>query len=197
MKKEDLIKLGLDEELADKVAEASAEELKGFVPKKRFDEVNDAKKQLEADVSERDEQLESLRKVDAEGLEAEIQRLQDENKAKQEKYEAEVKQIKIDNAVHLALTNSKAKNLKAARALLDLENAELDGDSVKGLDEQLKQLMESEESKFLFDTEVKTPALKGASPGQSANPDNKKVDVTKMNYEELAAYMEQNPDAEV
>lgn len=33
MKKEELVKLGLDEETAEKVANASAEELKGFVPK--------------------------------------------------------------------------------------------------------------------------------------------------------------------
>ena len=33
MKKEDLVKLGLDEETAKKVADASAEELKGFIPR--------------------------------------------------------------------------------------------------------------------------------------------------------------------
>ena len=40
MKKDELIKLGLTEELAAKVESASAEELKGFIPKSRFDEVN-------------------------------------------------------------------------------------------------------------------------------------------------------------
>ena len=38
MKKEELVKLGLTEEDAEKVAKASEEELKGFVPKSRFDE---------------------------------------------------------------------------------------------------------------------------------------------------------------
>ena len=41
MKKEDFLKLGLTEELAVKAAEASTEELKGFIPKNRFDEVNE------------------------------------------------------------------------------------------------------------------------------------------------------------
>jgi len=72
MKKEDLIKLGLDEKMAQKVADTFAEYLKGFIPKSRFDEVNEAKKKLEQDIKTRDEQLEALKKIDAEGLQAEI-----------------------------------------------------------------------------------------------------------------------------
>lgn len=37
-KKEEFVKLGLDEETAAKCEAASAEELKGFIPKARFDE---------------------------------------------------------------------------------------------------------------------------------------------------------------
>ena len=40
MKKEEFVALGISEELAKKAADASAEELKGFVPKTRFDEVD-------------------------------------------------------------------------------------------------------------------------------------------------------------
>ena len=59
MKKEDLMKIeGMTDDLAAKVAEASAEELKNFIPKTRFDEVNEAKKNAEALVKERDKQLE-------------------------------------------------------------------------------------------------------------------------------------------
>ena len=45
MKKEDLIALGLTEEQIEKVLNANSEQLKGFIPKARFDEVNNAKKQ--------------------------------------------------------------------------------------------------------------------------------------------------------
>ena len=61
MKKEELVKLGLTEEDAEKVAKASEEELKGFVPKARFDEVNEAKKHAEESVKERDKQIEGLK----------------------------------------------------------------------------------------------------------------------------------------
>jgi len=168
MKKEDFIKLGFTEEQAEKAAEASAEELKGFIPKVRFDEVNNSKKQLEADIKTRDEQLEALKAVDAEGLKAEIEKLQGENKTAKEKYEADLKKIQIDNAVEKALMGAKAKNIKAVKALLDLENAELDGESIKGLDDQLKKLQEGEDSKFLFEaTDTKNQNIfKGIKPGE-------------------------------
>lgn len=166
MKKEDFIKLGFTEEQAEKAAQASAEELKGFIPKTRFDEVNESKKQLEADIKTRDEQIESLKKVDAEGLKAEIEKLQGENKAAQEKYEADMKKIQIDNAVEKALVGAKAKNIKAVKALLDLEKAEMDGENIKGLDEQLKKLTESEDSKFLFDIGETKPNITGVKPGE-------------------------------
>jgi len=171
MKKEDLIKLGLTEEMAQKVGDAFAEYLKGFIPKSRFDEVNEAKKQLEKDIKTRDEQLEALKKIDAEGLQAEIEKLQKENKAAKEKYEAELKQLQLNNAVEKALIAAKAKNIKAVKALLDLESVELDGETVKGLDEQVKKLQESDDSKFLFDIDAKSnnnkqPQFKGFNPGE-------------------------------
>lgn len=168
MKKEDFLKLGFTEEQAEKAAEASAEELKGFIPKARFDEVNNSKKQLEADIKTRDEQLEALKAVDAEGLKAEIEKLQGENKTAKEKYEADLKKIQIDNAVEKALMGAKAKNIKAVKALLDLEKAELDGETIKGLDDQLKKLQEGEDSKFLFEaTDTKNQNIfKGIKPGE-------------------------------
>jgi len=171
MKKEDLIKLGLDEEIAQKVADAFAEYLKGFIPKSRFDEVNEAKKKLEQDIKTRDEQLEALKKIDAEGLQAEIEKLQKENKATKEKYEAELKQIRLNNAVEKKLIASGAKNIKATKALLDLESVELDEDgNVKGLDEQIKQLQENEDSKFLFNIPSSNKQqFKGFKPGESSD----------------------------
>ena len=170
MKKEDFLKLGLSEEQAIKAAEASAEELKGFIPKSRFDEVNEQKKKLDEDIKIRDKQLEELKKVDAEGLKAQIEKLQDENKTAKEKYQAEIKQIQLDNAVEKALINAKAKNTKAVKALLDLEKVELDGETVKGLDDQIKKLTEGEDSKFLFDLETSgKPSFKGIKPGEKTD----------------------------
>lgn len=198
MKKEDLIKLGLDEETATTIAAASATELTGYIPKVRFDEVNTAKKQLELDIVTRDGQLDTLKKStgDVEALKKTIETLQGENTTSKTKYDADIKNIKITNAVDAALTAAKAKNLKAAKGLLDLSKVELDAEgNVKGLAEQIKSLTEAEDSKFMFDGEVKKTKFKGTNPGETGKEDlDDRVDTSKMNYEELAAYMTENPE---
>ena len=49
MEKQKLLDLGLTEEQADKVLAENKTQLEGFIPKARFNEVNDAKKKLETD----------------------------------------------------------------------------------------------------------------------------------------------------
>ena len=176
MNKEDLLKLGLTEEQAEKVLSANTEQLKGFIPKARFDEVNNAKKQAEKDLSERDMQLETLKNStgDIETLKNTIKQLQDENKASKEQYEANISKIKLDNAIDNALGNAKAKNSRAVRALLDMEKIKFENDNLSGLDEQLKALKEAEDSKFLFE-EIKEPAkpsFSGVEPGASTGETN-------------------------
>ncbi|MFC4355314.1 phage scaffolding protein [Chryseomicrobium palamuruense] len=202
MKKEDFLKLGFSEEDAQKAADASAEELKSYIPKSRFDEVNTEKKRLETDIQERDTQIETLKNSteDVEGLKKQITTLQEENKTKDEQRAAEIKQVKTDAAISAALAASKAKNEKAVRALLDLdlEKVEFNDDgSIKGLADQLKTLTEAEDSKFLFETGTQQQ-MKGAVPGETGkeNPDGK-VDISKMNYDELAKYLDENPDADI
>lgn len=203
MKKEDLVKLGLDDETAKKVADASTEELKGFIPKARFDEVNNDKKKLELDVRERDTQLETLKNStgDVEGMKKQIETLQADNKTKDEAHASEIKQLKVESAVNAVLSASKAKNAKAVKALLDIDMTKVefgDDGSIKGLEDQIKKLQGAEDSKFLFDTETKKTKVKGAEPGETGKEDpDTKVDITKMSYEELAAYMAENPDAEI
>lgn len=111
MKKEDFLKLGVEEELAGKLAEASADELKGFIPKTRFDEVNNELKAVKETISERDKQLEELKKSsgDNEALKKQIADLQKANKEASAAHEAEMQKLKIDSAVDRALIEAKAK----------------------------------------------------------------------------------------
>lgn len=195
MTKKELIELGLSEEDAKKVEEASKEELKVYVPKERFDEVNNRKKQLESDVTERDKQLEELKKNvgNAEDLTKQIETLQSENKANNEKHEAEVREIKITNAIEKSLTGAKAKNIKAVKALLELENVDLleDG-TIKDLDKQIQTLKESEESSFLFNSDENNTNFKGFKPGEG-NQNSTPKDPSQMTYSELCEFMESNP----
>ena len=199
MKKEEFVKLGIDEETAKKLETASLEELKGYIPKARFDEVNTAKNTAEALVKERDGQLETLKNStgDVEAMKQQIATLQADNKAKDEAHAAEIKQLKIDNAVEAALTGAKAKNNIAVKALLkDLDKAELleDG-TIKGLAEQIEALQK--DADYLFDTK-NSVKVKGAKPGEAGNEGGDKgVDTSKMTYSEMMAYLAENPDAKV
>ena len=201
MKKEEFVKLGISEDLAAKAEAASQEELKGYIPKARFDEVNNEKKKLELDVRDRDGQLETLKNStgDVEAMKQQIATLQADNKAKDEAHAAEIKQLKIDAAIESALTGAKAKNNTAVKALLkDLDKAELGEDgTIKGLAEQIEALQKSDE--YLFEAkETKKTQVKGAKPGESGNEDGDHgVDTSKMTYSELAAYMAEHPDAKI
>ena len=156
MKKENFLKLGLDDELAEKAAQASGEELKGYIPKSRFDEVNNRIKTLEADLQTRDDQLEQLKKVDSASLQQTITDLQTENANLKSQHDAELKKVRFDAALELALTNAKAKLPKAVKSYLDIdpEKAEFAEDgSIVGLSDMIKRLQESEDTTILIESE--------------------------------------------
>lgn len=199
MRKDELTKLGLDDATAERVAAASAEELRGYVPKSRFDEVNTAKKAAEEQVRERDEQMESLKAAGSvEDLKGQIAALQADNKAKDEAHAAELRRVRVEADVEAALTEAKARNHKAVRALLDLEKAELGEDGkVKGLREQIAALAKGVDSGFMFQTVTK-PSFKGAKTGEAGAEDGDRgVDTSRMSYDELCAYLAQNPDVKL
>ena len=200
MKKEEFVKMGVDEELAAKLETASLEELKGYIPKSRFDEVNNEKKKLELDVRDRDGQLETLKNStgDVEAMKKQIADLQEANKKAADEHAAEIHQLKVDAAIEAALSAAKAKNATAVKALLkDMDKAELQEDgTIKGLKEQIEALQKSDE--YLFEAKDSKKKMKGAAPGEGGKEDgDDKVDFSKMTYDELSAYLEQNPDAKL
>lgn len=198
MTKEKLMEWGLTEEQANKVMEG----LNGsFVTKTRFNEVNTELQTAKKTIGERDQQLEALKKStgDTEALQTQITQLQADNAQQKKAHEAEIKALKIGNAVDMALTNAKAKNNTAVKALLAafLEKAELaDDGTVKGLDDEIGKLTKGEDTTFLFDTSGKAK-FKGAKAAEKSDPHNQPTgdDLSKMSYDELCKYMEENPDA--
>ena len=187
MLKEKLTEIGLTDEQIEKVMINVAE---NYVLKEKFEEINEQLKKANIEIKTRDKQLEELEKVDVDGLNAEIKRLREENKANMEANETAIKKLKIDNAVEKALINAKAKNLKAVKALLELDNAELEGNSIKGLDKQIKKLMESDDSSFLFENSNNKPAeFTGIRPNDGISQTKSQEDMT---YTELCAYYENN-----
>ena len=101
MKKEELIAKGLTEEQAKTVMDIYTEEMKGLIPKSRFDEVNMAKADLEKQVADRDKQLKALKDEakDSEALQTKITELEDANKATKKAYEDKIRDMKLTSAI--------------------------------------------------------------------------------------------------
>lgn len=173
MNKEQFIALGFTEEQADKAATASQEELKGFVPKTRFDEVNEAKKTAEKDVADRDKQIDDLSKTAglSEDLKKQIETLKTENQTAKEKYESDLQEVKISNAISAALAG-KVHNEKVVTGLIDKTKLVLGEDGkIVGLGEQLTGLKTSDA--YLFKEEENKEAGGGAGGfklGGGGNP---------------------------
>lgn len=175
MTKQELEELGLDAQQADKVLSINKADVEA-AGKEADTEVANLKKQ----VKERDKQLETLKASagDNEELKKQIKQLQEDNKTQAETHEKELTQLKIDTAVDKALTEGGAKNNKAVRALLNLDDAALSDDGiVKGLSEQIEKLKSDESSKFLFnESKPSQPTFTGFQPGSSSMvPDSKQA----------------------
>lgn len=171
MKKEDLIAMGLTEEQAKKVMDS----IDGnFVTKARFNEVNEENKTLKKSVSDRDKQLEDLKKSsgDNAALQQQISDLQKANADQQKAHETELNQLKLDNAVEVALSGAKAKNSKAVKAMLDMAKVKIGEDGkLSGFDEQIEALKKSDG--WMFDADQQTQQqFTGFQPGASSTVPN-------------------------
>lgn len=201
MNKQQLLDLGLTEEQATKAEVEIKKELEAYIPKVRFEEVNNAKKDLEKTVKERDTQLNDLKSKtgDNETLKKQIEDLQKDNKKKDDVHKAELKDLQISNAIKLAIAD-KAQDAELVAGLFDKSKLILGDDgTVTGLDEQLKTLIKGKP--FLFKAaedntqqNQNQTIFKGMKPGESNNnlPDPNKPTGTPSIKSALTAMFQNN-----
>lgn len=172
MNKEELIAMGLTEEQAKKVMDS----LDGnFVTKTRFNEINEENKTLKKSVSDRDKQLEDLKKSsgDNAALQQQISDLQKQNADQQKAHDEELAKLKLDNAVEIALSGAKAKNGKAVKAMLDMSKVKLGEDGkLSGFDEQIEALKKSDSYMFDVQQQQTQQQFTGFQPGASSTVPN-------------------------
>lgn len=158
MNREALKAMGLTDEQVESVMKEHGKSVNEL--KEQANEVDTLKAQnedLTKQLTARDEQLEELKKVDAEGLKAKIGELQTANEATKTEYEEKLHKQAFEFKLREALTDAKVRNPKAVQALLDVESIKLDGDKLLNLDSQLEALKESDA--YLFEQE-NTPGHK-------------------------------------
>lgn len=189
MKRKFLEDLGIEKDAIDKIMAENGRDIENA--KADNESLKAELAQAQDTIAERDKQLKELKSAagDNEALTAKIAELEAINKDAAVKHKEELNTLKISAAVDMALTKSGARTMKAVKALLDMGSIKLDKEgNVIGIEEQIKNLTEGEDTKYLFNTEP----FKGARVGNSEDaPAGKSVD--EMTYTELAAYMEANP----
>lgn len=170
---EELVKLGLTEDLAKKVFGAVEQEyVKSgmYIPKAKFDEVIAEKNGLKAQVDQASADLQKLKK-EAEGndaLKQTIDELQKQHKAEEAKHAAEL----LDLRKRAAITGDLAPiahNPTDILGFVDLAKVSIDanGAIVGGWDEQKKQLIASKPYMFKATPGAPNP---GTPPPFSGNP---------------------------
>lgn len=157
--KEKLQEMGIAEDIANKIIEDIN---KDYVPSYRYKEVKDSIDSLNEEISKRDKQIEGLKKHSGnkEELEAEINKLKEQNKKDKEEAENILKATKKDNAITEYLYGQKVNNINVVKKLLNGDDIKFEDEKLIGIDEQLKTMREDSSLKSLF-SESK---FKGASP---------------------------------
>lgn len=168
MTRDELKELGLAEEQIEKVMASHGKALNNY--KEKADkadglegQISDYKDQLK----DRDSQLEELKKkaTGNEDLLAQIEQLKEDNAAAQKELQQKLDKQAFDFSLEKALTAEKVKNPKAVKALLDVEKIKLDGETMLGLEDQLKAIKESDAYLFESDEGEKGDGPRIVPPG--------------------------------
>ncbi|KRL87806.1 phage scaffolding protein [Limosilactobacillus ingluviei] len=150
MKREELKELGLNDDQIAAVMTSYGKEVNPL--KEQVDSLTSERDNLKQQVSDRDGQLDDLRKNAGknEELEATIKQLQEDNKAAAAKYQNDLAAKEKGFKIEGALRDAKAKNVKAVLSLIDTEKVSVQKDgTLDGLTDQIEAVKKSDS--YLFD----------------------------------------------
>ncbi|EAE3852793.1 phage scaffolding protein [Listeria innocua] len=191
MERDFLKELGLEKETIDSIM---AEHGKSIQNEK--DKVTSAEAErdgLKSQLAQRDDDIEAL-KTDSgtsKSLKTQLETLQDNYETLKKDSEAKLVETRKGAALDLALANAKARNPKAVKALLDNDKLELTDEGLKGLDEQLGALQESDA--YLFAQESENVAPKWGINGNQTNNNPASKSLADYSYQELADLKASDP----
>ena len=169
MKREELKELGLNDDQIAAVMTSYGKEVNPL--KEQVDSLTSERDSLKQQVSDRDGQLDDLRKNAGknEELEATIKQLQEDNKAAAAKYQNDLAAKEKGFKIEGALRDAKAKNVKAVLSLIDTEKVSVQKDgTLDGLTDQIEAVKKSDS--YLFDAENAGQPIKFG--GNFGNGDN-------------------------
>lgn len=169
MKREDLIKLGIAEDVVDKIMALHGTDIEAH--KTKLTAAETERDGLKTQLTEANKAIDGFKALKVE----DIQKAAEDWKAKAEQAAkdsaAQLSALKFDHALDGALTGAKAKNLKAVKALLQMDGLKLneaDG-SILGLKEQLDKIVADND--YLFTSDNPDPQIVAPGNNKSVNAD--------------------------
>ena len=151
-----------------------------FIPKSRFDQVNDDKKAYKSQVEKLQADLEGVSKKagEVDGLNTVITELKQSLETK----DKEISDRELNYSLDSALKDAKCKNTKALKALLDMEGIKYQEGKLYGLENQLTSLKESDSYLFDLDTPPSSTGGIGGFPRGGGQPTVTKEQFRGMSY---------------
>lgn len=163
MKKEELIALGIAEDVADKIFAIHGKDIAKL--QTAADTAKTESEGLKTQLTEAGATIEGFKKMDVDGIKAAADEWKQKAADAQAEATKQIAALKYDHALEGALSAAQVKNAKAVKALLDanaLKFNDADG-SIVGLDDQLKKVKETDS--YLFTDTTPVPVIvKGGQP---------------------------------
>ena len=156
MNKEELMELGVEEELAKKIIIMHGKSIESF--KTTNAELQAKIDELTAENETALTKLKEFEELDVDGIAAKAEKYKAEAEEARQQAESKIIELRYDHSLEKALVKHKAKNVTAVKALLNQEELKLAEDgTIEGLEEQLKSI--KSENDFLFDSEKADPKI--------------------------------------
>lgn len=167
MKREDLKKLGLEDEAIESVMKLHGQTVNGLQEQVTTLQASEANLKSQNEKHEKD--LKTLQKDndDNETLKQTIKDLQKQNADAKAGYEKQLVGMQRDSAIEKALATSGAKNTKAVKALLDADKIVFKDGELSGLSEQLEAYKQSDPYMFDMGTKPEGYEPAGGSPAKT------------------------------
>lgn len=190
MTKEELVALGLTEEQITEVFK-----LNGIAVNNAKGDTETLKTEL-ASIKEQltsaNTEIESYKTMDIEGIKQSANDYKAKFEQAQQKSQEEINNLKFEHSLENALNKATAKNVKAAKALLNIEELRQSKNIDKDIETAINTLKESEGYLFGVEDPLGTGGSLGAG-GRGTVKGLTKEEFDKMNYKERTKLYSENP----
>jgi len=176
MTKEELQAIGLTDEQVQEVFKLRGSEVNEL--KDKISILETEKANLNTQIETANAQIKAFNEMDIDAIKQNLQNYETKYNDLKIQSEKDINNLKFNHSLDLALNNAKVKNVKAVRALLDIENLSNSKNIDTDLEQAITNLKETDSYLFLEEQPQGAAVAKGATL-----PQNKSI--AEMSYEDF------------